>query len=235
MKIKGYHWAIGLVAVLLGIMLAVQFQMNSSLQKNLSSERTEKLTQQIEQKKMALEKLQARVEEMRQKLDEATARPELGRLKVQLDKVGIMAGTVPVVGPGIEVTLNDSNVALQPGQNPNLYVLHDEDVLKVLNELKAAGAEALAINDQRLIATSEIRCIGPTILTNGNKRLAAPFVITAIGNPDTLYNALFMKGGVAEQLKDWGIQVSASKMNEVIISAYSGAISYEYGNGGDKA
>ncbi|MTI81402.1 MAG: DUF881 domain-containing protein [Firmicutes bacterium] len=235
MKLKEYHWAIALVAMLFGLMLGVQFQLTSdSHQDDPSSERTEKLAKQIEDKKAALKQLQSNVEQMRQQLDEATARPELGRLKKRLEEVGIMAGTVAVEGPGIEVTLNDSSIALKPGQNPNLYVLHDEDVLKVLNELKAAGAEALAINDQRLTATSEIRCIGPTILTNGNKRLAAPFVITAIGNPDTLDSALFMKGGVAEQLKSWGIQISANKLERVIIPSYSGAISY-YVNGGEQA
>ncbi|MBO8136630.1 MAG: DUF881 domain-containing protein [Desulfotomaculum sp.] len=234
MGIKKYQWAITMAALLFGLVLGLQFQVNESLQQDTTTERIERLAQQIEHKKMELKTLQAQVEELRKKLDQETERPELRRIKNKINEVGILAGTVPAAGPGIEVTLNDSDAVLEPGENPNLYVLHDEDVLKVLNELRAAGAEALAINDQRMIATSEIICIGPTILTNGNKRLAAPFVITAIGNPDTLYSALFMKGGVAEQLKQWGIQVSAKKVEKVVIPGYNGAITYNY-SGGERA
>nr|WP_315988771.1 DUF881 domain-containing protein [Desulforamulus aquiferis] len=79
-----------------------------------------------------------------------------------------------------------------------------------------------------MIATSEIRCIGPTILTNKNKRLPAPFTIKAIGNPQTLENSLFMKGGVVEQLKIWGIQVQVRKQTNLDVPGFSGAISFDY-------
>ncbi|WP_031513431.1 DUF881 domain-containing protein [Desulfofalx alkaliphila] len=233
MKVKGYLWGIALVAVVFGFMLAMQLKADTVEDPSLES--TNRLAEQIEQRQKDVQELQEKVDNMRLALEEAANQPELRTIQRQLSTASIMAGVTPVTGPGIEVVLNDSNVVLQPGQNPNLYVLHDEDVLKVLNELKAAGAEALALNDQRMIATSEIRCTGPTILTNGNKRLAAPFVITAIGDPDTLYNALFMKGGVAEQLKFWGIQVSAKKMKEVVIPSYGGAISYDLNVGGERS
>jgi uncharacterized protein YlxW (UPF0749 family) len=120
--------------------------------------------------------------------------------------------------------LNDSNTALQPGQNPNLYVLHDEDVLRVLNELRAAGAEVMAINGERLLSTSEVRCIGPTILVNKVRRVAAPFVITAVGEPDTMISALKMRGGVVDTLQQfWGIQVTVKRLNQVTIPAYRGS------------
>ena len=90
--------------------------------------------------------------------------------------------------------------------NTNLYIIHDEDILKVINELRAAGAEAISLNDQRLISTSEIRCAGPTISVN-NTRVAAPFVIKAIGNAKSMEDAIKMRGGVAETLSVWGIQV----------------------------
>ncbi|MEG6616434.1 DUF881 domain-containing protein [Peptococcaceae bacterium 1198_IL3148] len=227
MKSKNYYWPIVIVAIVFGIMLAFQFKTQEHIN-DPTIERTTQLNAEIEQKKKKVAELKEQVDEMRLTLEKAASQPELSIMQSKLKTVGIMAGTTPVKGPGIEVTLNDSNIALSPDQNPNLYVLHDEDVLKVLNELKAAGAEALALNDQRLIATSEIRCVGPTILTNGNKRLAVPFVITAIGNPDTLYNSLFMKGGVAEHLKYWGIQISAKRVAEVVIPSYNGSITYEF-------
>lgn len=230
MKLKSYYWAILIVAVAFGLMLAFQFRAQDAIN-DPAIERTTKLNVELEQKKKDLADLQAKVENMRMALEKAAAQPELGALQKELKVAGMLAGVTPVKGPGIEVTLNDSNIALKPEQNPNLYVLHDEDVLKVLNELKAAGAEALAINDQRMVATSEIRCIGPTILTNGNKRLAVPFVVKAVGDPDTLYNSLFMKGGVAENLKYWGIQISAKKVKEVAIPSYNGVITFEHKGG----
>ena len=78
------------------------------------------------------------------------------------------------------------------------------------------------------MATTEVRCTGPTILLNKNKRLAPPYVITAIGNPDILESSLKMKGGVAETLQFWGIQVAVKKLPEVIVPAYSGGIRFEY-------
>lgn len=79
----------------------------------------------------------------------------------------------------MEVTVADSGKILEPGVNPNLYLVHDEDILKVVNELRAAGAEAISINGQRLIANSEIICSGPTIRVN-RRPLAPPFVIKAL-------------------------------------------------------
>ena len=78
------------------------------------------------------------------------------------------------------------------------------------------------MNDQRLISTSEIRCAGPTISVN-NTRVAAPFVIKAIGNAKSMEDAIKMRGGVAETLSVWGIQVDIKKDNNIVIPAYKGA------------
>ena len=80
--------------------------------------------------------------------DEVTAGPQVSEIKEALEHARIEAGVSEVSGPGVEVTLNDSSVALKPGQNPNLYVLHDEDILRVLNELRAAGAKLSPLTDR---------------------------------------------------------------------------------------
>lgn len=227
MKVKSYQWGLVLVGIVLGLMLAVQYRSSQVVNETPPIARVQTLSSEINHKKEERNQLQQRVNELREKLDKkATAEPDITR--AELENYRIIAGTKAVTGPGVEVTLNDSNVAIPPEQDPNLYVLHDEDVLRVLNELKAAGAEAIALNGVRLIATSEIRCIGPTILTNKNKRLPAPFTITAIGNPDTLENSLFMKGGVVEQLKIWGIQVQVRKKAGLQIAEYTGPTTFEY-------
>jgi len=225
---KGLYAAMALVGLLLGLMVALQFRMTRDIAQSVPVQRAQELIARLAAVREEREALEARVSILRQQLDAVTAQPELTVLRRELEQARILAGVVEVKGPGVEVTLNDSNQPVQPGQNPNLYVLHDEDVLKVLNELRAAGAEALAINGQRLGPTSEIRCVGPTILTNKNKRLVPPFVITAIGNPDTMISALRMRGGVVETLQVWGIQVTIRKLNEVTIPAGVAPVKFEF-------
>ena len=130
-------------------------------------------------------------------------------------------------GEGIIVKLEDSSATAKAGENPNLYLIHDDDLLKVINELRAAGAEAISINGQRLIGTSEIRCAGPTLSVN-NVRSAPPFEIRAIGDSKSLESAIRMRGGVAETLKVWGIQLEVSTSQSVYIPAYKGTASHNY-------
>lgn len=227
MKIKQYQWGVVLVAMVLGFMLTVQYRSSKEINENPPIARVQTLANEIKEKQEVRNLLQKRVAALREKLDKM-ATVQSNYTRVEMENYRILAGIKAVSGPGVEVTLSDSNVALPPGQDPNLYVLHDEDVLRVLNELKAAGAEAIALNGVRLTATSEIRCIGPTILTNKNKRLPAPFTITALGNPQTLENSLFMKGGVVDQLSIWGIQVQVRKQSNLEIAGYTGPASFEY-------
>ena len=123
--------------------------------------------------------------------------------------------------------LDDSNIAKKSGENPNLYIIHDEDLLRVLNELRAAGAEAISVNDQRIVAMSEIRCAGPTISVN-NVRSAPPYVIKAIGAPKTLSSALRLRGGVVETFEFWGIQVKIKTVEKLHIPALKAPRSFEY-------
>lgn len=216
------------VGLFLGILLAVQFRITREIQSTEPVQRAKDLAAQVNQAKAERDALQGQVDGLRAELDKALSLPQTTEIMLELDRARIVAGVTELTGPGVEVTLNDSIVSLKPGQDPNLYVLHDEDVLRVLNELRAAGAEAVSINGQRLLATTEVRCTGPTVLINKNNRLAPPYVVTAIGNPDTLESSLKMKGGVAETLQFWGIQVTVKKLPQVVVPPYNGGIKFEY-------
>ena len=100
-------------------------------------------------------------------------------------------------------------------------------MLKVINELWAAGAEAISINDQRLVVGSEIRCTGPTISVNSTRH-TPPYEIRAIGDPKTLEASLKMRGGVIETLQFWGIQVTVKTQPKVKIASYKGAHKYQF-------
>ncbi len=227
MRLKPYHFAFALVGLVLGILLSIQFKAVSEANKSPQVQQVEYLTQMSDQLKSEHDKKLELATDMRAELDKLVEESELGSIRDDLESVRIEAGLVEITGPGVQVTLNDSNTVAKPGENLNLYVLHDEDILKVLNELRAAGAEALAINNERVLSTSEIRCAGPTILINKNQRLTPPFVISAIGNQDNMISALKMRGGVVESLEFWGIQVHIKKVSEIRIPPTISGVSFE--------
>lgn len=233
-KRGGLYGGIIIIAMVLGFMLSMQFKAEKATYNppTVSFLRVQGLVTQVENYKEDRENLQIKIEELRNELDKAIARPQLAMMKEELDLARIHAGMVPVKGTGVEVTLNDSALKPHPGQNPNLYVLHDEDILNVLNELKASGAEAIAINNNRITANTGLRCSGPTIIINRNTHLAPPFVILAIGESATLKSGLNMPGGIADTLRNYGIQVTIKEKDEIIIPAYKGTISIEIASNG---
>ena len=150
-------------------------------------------------------------------------------LKEELTRAETYAGLTDVTGNGIIVTMKDGGNQGVDGTiyNDGYGIVHDTYLLTIVNELRAAGAEALSINGERILATSEIRCVGPTVSVNNTKQ-AAPFEIRAIGNPDTLESALRMPGGAIEGASFYGIEVSIKKSNKLLIKKYTGASTFKY-------
>lgn len=209
--------SIALVCVVLGVMLAVQFRATQGIRSNVTYQRIEDLSAQLKAIQQERDALLEEVHELRQKDGSGK----------EFENIKMGAGIVDLEGSGVMVTIDDSRKVAKPGENPNLYVIHDDDLLKIINELRAAGAEAISVNGQRLIATSEIRCAGPTLSVN-NTRYTPPYEILAIGDPKTLDNALKMRGGIVETLKFWGIQVSISKMDKIVVPAYKSSFRFDY-------
>ncbi|MEW5761647.1 MAG: DUF881 domain-containing protein [Bacillota bacterium] len=228
LKSRRFYWGFIAIGLVLGLMVATQFRVARQQAQAVPIQRFNELMTDVQRARQEQESLQARVDRLRGELNRLTESPDLAALRSELDAVRTQVGVADVAGPGIEVVLNDSSATLQPGQNPNFYVLHDEDILKVLNELRAAGAEALAINGERITAGTEIRCIGPAVLVNKTQRLTPPYVITAIGNPETMEASLKMRGGVVDTLRYWGIEVGIKRHPLVVIKAYKGATGFKY-------
>ncbi len=146
-------------------------------------------------------------------------------LATDLSRANFLAGLTAVQGPGLVVTLKDGK-RFPPG-SPNFVVMqsmvHDADINQVVNELKAAGAEAISVNDQRLIATSPVRCAGPTVYVNYTPQ-TPPFVIKAIGSARDLQNALNLPNGVADGLRNIDpAMIKMQQMPRIVVPAYSGA------------
>ena len=221
-KVKPEGLAIACACAILGFMLAVQFRTVEGLRtagSSVSVQRVDELTERLRE-----------VEAERDGLKESlrAARANDVESDEALTALKIVAAKTALRGQGVVVRLDDSNKTTKAGENPNLYVIHDDDLLKVINELRAAGAEAVAVNVQRLTGTSEIRCAGPTLSVN-NVRSAAPFEVRAIGDKHTLESALKMRGGVEDALKVWGIQLAIETSDEVYIPPFKGQGALVYG------
>lgn len=226
------HIAISVICFILGMLLVAQFRSVQVSGAAISIQRAQELSTQLKTVTEERDMYKKELLELREKLaeyeDAASKTSSLTEaIKKELEKVRMLAGLTPGTGPGVVVTLDDSNLPRQPGEDANLFLIHDEDLLKVINELFAAGAEAISVNGQRIIANSEVRCVGPTIIINSVK-LAPPFIIQAIGDPDTLESALKMRGGVIESLQVFGIQVNIKKQEKIDMPAYAGAIQFKY-------
>lgn len=212
-------YSIIFICFLLGFMISVQVRTaQENVKTSTQYQRIEKLSDMLLRTEQERDELKAEIVRLK----------EDGNLRKEFsERINFLAGTTAVKGPGVVVSIEDSKKIISNSDNTNLYIIHDEDILKVINELRAAGAEAISLNDQRLISTSEIRCAGPTISVN-NTRVAAPFVIKAIGNAKSMEDAIKMRGGVAETLSVWGIQVDIKKDNNIVIPAYKGATEFKY-------
>jgi uncharacterized protein YlxW (UPF0749 family) len=150
-------------------------------------------------------------------------------LNDSLQELKSFATLVPMEGEGIVVRLRDLLANNQGATSPNVplldTIIHDTDVLKVINELFAAGAEAVSVNDLRVSAGTFVRCAGPTVYMNG-ERIASPFEIKAIGKSKELFGAMNMPGGVLAEIRQTDprmVQVESAKM--IKVPAYTGPTS----------
>ncbi|GBC93444.1 hypothetical protein HRbin15_01935 [bacterium HR15] len=222
------------VGALLGIALKAQFRLHTA---ELPSTRLPELARAYVQEKRTVQAMENEIRQLRQKMTElenalATGTKQTKVLNDSLQAAKMLAGLVEVEGPGIELILRDSERRPAPGSTESLlidlYIIHDYDLLRVVNELRQAGAEAIAINGQRLVATSAIRCVGPVIYINDIK-MASPFVIHAIGDPNTLLGALKTPGGVLSDIIDADPKmVEMHARDRVRIPAYTGSTQFRF-------
>lgn len=171
------------------------------------------------------EKVDAQLQEQ---IENATKNnSELEETKNQINEKNKTIGLAEVTGPGVIITVADSDIDSNSVVDATDFIIHDTDILKIVNELKNAGAEAISINNQRVILTTPIICGGNIINING-ERIGSPFEIKAIGSPEALAN-LSRPGGWLSKLEKRGIKVSAiKKSNSITIPKYSGVLNFKY-------
>lgn len=171
--------------------------------------------------------------QLQEQIENATKNnSELEEAKNQINDGNKMIGLSEVTGPGVTIVVADSEKDTSSVLDSNSLIIHDIDILKIVNELKNAGAEAISINNQRIILTSSIICGGNIINING-ERIGSPFEIKAIGSPEALAN-LSRPDGWLSKLEERGIKVTGPKRsNSITIPKYSGVLNFKYINNVD--
>lgn len=222
--------SITFVSLILGLALAAQFKNVQRVGGSVSLQRTQELTRQVQKLEQENDALEARIKEYEERIKEfENAIQSEGQsnklIYEELERTRMLAGLVDLQGPGVVVTVNVKYVN-EWGQDAIVQNVRYDDLLKLVNELNAAGAEAIAINDERIIATTEIRNAGNYIVINTN-RYSAPFEIKAIGNPDTLEAALKLLGGVADDLGVY-LQINIKRVDNIRIPKYKGTFQYKF-------
>lgn len=141
--------------------------------------------------------------------------------RAQLDDALLAAGLVELRGPGLKVTLDDSLRKDAPSGDVNDLVIHSQDVQAVVNALWRAGAEAVAINGQRLVSTSAVLCVGNTLLLNGSVH-SPPYVVTAIGADRDHFDGDSLVKQLKADAATFGLRVAVSKEAALDVPAFSG-------------
>ncbi|NLV89173.1 MAG: DUF881 domain-containing protein [Tissierellia bacterium] len=139
----------------------------------------------------------------------------------------IHSGQTSLEGPGIVIKMYDNPAERYFGFDLNEDVIHDVDILNIINDLRIAGAEAISINNERVLSTSEIKCGGPVIRINGRSS-ATPFIIKAIGDPKVLYAAVNAPGTYGDLLKIYEIGFETTIEDSIYIPAYTGDFDFRY-------
>lgn len=240
---RSWVWYITSLTVVLGLLLGLAIRSQWEIrQLGLPANRFSTLAAAYGDLKEGNDKLQDEVRKLRDRATELETQAAMGtsasrELNDELQRVKFLAGLTPVKGPGLMIKLQDSPKKLPVTAETSLAqqaIVHDQDINAIVNELKAAGAEAIAISGadrsqmQRVTALTTARCAGPGMTVNLTV-LGAPYYIYAIGNPANLESQLKIPNGVVDQamLEPLGM-IQITRLTEITIPAYSGSINFKH-------
>ena len=222
--------SIGISCFALALVMSMQFKVVRETDiTSIQSMRESELRSELSQWKSKYDEIDEKYQEVSGKISEYQSKKESDNensslLEKEQEQINLALGKDDVQGEGIVITLNNVD-DVEPKINA-------EDLLVIVNQLKNAGAEAISINDERIINMSDIVNINLEegeffVKVNGQRKLA-PYVIKAIGNQAYLEGAILGNGGRADDLQKIGHEVSIQKDRKVEITKYNGEITTKY-------
>ena len=188
----------------------------------------------VQQRAESVDDLRGRVQVLRDEIAGLTATVDDGAVSAARRRAARLApdaGLSAVAGPGMRVALDDAPRDADPGGiDPNLLVVHQQDIQAFVNALWAGGAMAVSLQGQRLISTTGIKCVGNTVVLQGVP-YSPPYVIEATGDPDALQAGLEESQAV-QDYRDYvetvSLGLSVQPLEELEIPAYEGALELSY-------
>ncbi len=222
-RIHGWHIYLVVTFVLLGILISTQIQTQTRLMSDLSMQSTSDLSIMLKNLTDKRWLLTESLEEAEQNLlayqnDYNSDNALMDSMENELQRLQLISGASAVKGPGIAINVEG-------------YLLAS-DLVVIVNELWAAGAEAVAVNDCRVTATcgiSYVEAMDKTYLTCDGTVIQEPIIIRAIGNNTILEKSLTMPGGIADSLALYQIHLDIELMDEVTLPAHAKQPQLRYG------
>lgn len=205
--------SITLICIILGVMLSWQYRsiLNNSRKENTQNVRLESVKDELLTQKQTNEDLRKRSIELQERISQyENSQGNLNQaeknLEAELARVRLIGGLSEVEGAGIVAKIEYVGDESVP----------ENAILRFINELKAAEAQAISIEDERIVAMSEIKKAGDYIVVNG-KQMLSPFTIKAIADPKKLENSMTMLGGIVEELEFFSMKVTIEKKDNITI------------------
>ena len=218
--------SIGISCFFLSMVMFMQFKVvNQTDITSIENMRESELRAELSNWKEKQEDVNTRNEEVNKTLQEYRNKEKSDNetaklLQTELEQINIELGKTDVEGEGITITLKET-------QNNDTAITAD-DLLVIVNALKLAGAEAISINEERIINTSDIVEINNSFIKINGQRILAPYVIKAIGPQTYLESSLLGSGGYVDELKNNGYEVSIEKSSKININKYEDEIKSKY-------
>jgi uncharacterized protein YlxW (UPF0749 family) len=229
--LPSWQVTLGVALLALGFLVAAQLRTEGPRVRYTTQERSPlvetALNLQSEQEalKTQLSQVEGQIRDVQQ---ESAGSAQLVReVNQQLEDARIAAGLVALEGPGVVLALADSTAPIPSGANAADFRVSGDDIRTVVEELWLAGAEAIAVNGERLTPSSAIVDIGGAILVNA-AYLSPPYQVSAIG-PDDLFERLSESSGwqdfVRARSEGFGISLAFAEPDQVTVPAYVGTVS----------
>ncbi|KEI13145.1 DUF881 domain-containing protein [Clostridium novyi] len=226
--------SVGIVCVLLAFMITYQLKSVMNQNKELDEKKNAaQITLEIEQLKKQKDKLRENIDELQMQIksyeNAASNKSDMTKEIVKkLEDTRILTGSVDVEGEGIIVYITPQKEFFT-GNNNVEPIIKDYDIIKIINELNAADAEAISVNDIRITSRTGIRSASNYITIN-NERIPSTKRITikAIGNKFNLKKPLEFPGGVLDELKQIGIDVKYEESSNIKIQKNNESLKFQY-------
>lgn len=234
--IPTWQLTLGLALLALGFLVAAQMAAEGPRVRYTSQERTP-LVETVQDLQAQQDQLKQQVLDARAAIQNLEAAGQGGaavtkQLTDELQNARIAAGLVSMTGPGLVIQLSDSTLPVPADGNAQDYRVSGNDVLTVVDQLWASGAEGLSINGERFTVSTAIVDIGGSIVVNG-AYVAAPYQISAIG-PATMFDTLTHQQGFVDFVRArgeaFGIGISYATPDHVDLPAYAGSMNLRYGH-----